>query len=78
MVDPHDLEACGIDSNVYTGYAFGMGVERITNLNIRVSDLRMFSENDVRFLKEFESALKHVAFAMVVCCTCSVEYCAIY
>ena len=57
MVDPHDLEACGIDSNVYTGYAFGMGVERITNLKYRVSDLRLFSENDVRFLKEFESAL---------------------
>ena len=56
MVDPHDLEACGIDSSVYTGYAFGMGVERIANLKYRVSDLRMFSENDVRFLKEFESA----------------------
>ena len=46
MVDPHDLDACGIDSNVYTGYAFGMGVERITNLKYRVSDLRLFSEND--------------------------------
>lgn len=56
MVDPHDLEACGIDSNVYTGYAFGLGVERITNLKYRVSDLRLFSENDVRFLREFESA----------------------
>ena len=56
MVDPHDLEACGIDSKVYTGYAFGLGVERITNLKYRVSDLRMFSENDTRFLKEFESA----------------------
>ena len=56
MVDPHDLEACGIDSNVYTGYAFGMGVERITNLKYRVSDLRLFSENDTRFLREFESA----------------------
>lgn len=56
MVDPHDLEACGIDSSVYTGYAFGMGVERITNLKYRISDLRMFSENDVRFLREFESA----------------------
>ena len=55
MVDPHDLEACGIDSNVYTGYAFGMGVERITNLKYRVSDLRLFSENDTRFLREFES-----------------------
>lgn len=56
MVDPHDLAACGIDPDVYTGYAFGMGVERIANLKYRVSDLRMFSENDVRFLREFESA----------------------
>lgn len=56
MVDPNVLEQCGIDSKVYTGYAFGMGVERITNLKYQVSDLRMFSENDTRFLKEFESA----------------------
>ncbi len=56
MVDPNVLEACGIDSSVYTGYAFGLGVERITNLKYQVSDLRMFSENDVRFLKEFEAA----------------------
>ena len=56
MVDPHDLEACGIDSNIYTGYAFGMGVERITNLKYRVNDLRLFSENDTRFLEEFQSA----------------------
>ncbi len=56
MVDPNVLEACGIDSNVYTGYAFGMGVERITNLKYQVADLRMFSENDIRFLNEFESA----------------------
>lgn len=56
MVDPHVLEQCGIDSKVYSGYAFGMGVERVTNLKYQVSDLRMFSENDVRFLKEFESA----------------------
>ncbi len=56
MVDPHDLEACGIDSSIYTGYAFGMGVERIANLKYRVSDLRMFSENDTRFLDEFKSA----------------------
>ena len=56
MVDPHDLAACGIDPDVYTGYAFGMGVERIANLKYRVSDLRMFSENDTRFLREFESA----------------------
>ena len=56
MVDPNVLEQCGIDSKVYTGYAFGMGVERITNLKYRVSDLRMFSENDTRFLREFEAA----------------------
>lgn len=56
MVDPNVLELCGIDSKVYTGYAFGLGVERITNLKYQVSDLRMFSENDVRFLEEFESA----------------------
>ena len=55
MVDPNVLEACGIDSKEYTGYAFGMGVERITNLKYRVSDLRLFSENDIRFLKEFET-----------------------
>lgn len=56
MVDPNVLEACGIDSKVYTGYAFGMGIERITNLKYKVKDLRMFSENDVRFLRQFESA----------------------
>lgn len=56
MVDPHDLAACGIDPEVYTGYAFGMGVERITNLKYRVDDLRKFSENDKEFLKEFQSA----------------------
>ncbi|MGM9634174.1 MAG: phenylalanine--tRNA ligase subunit alpha [Alloprevotella sp.] len=56
MVDPAVLEANGIDSKVYKGYAFGMGVERITNLKYQVSDLRLFSENDVRFLDEFISA----------------------
>ena len=56
MVDPNVLEACGIDSTQYTGYAFGMGVERIANLKYRVSDLRLFSENDTRFLEEFQSA----------------------
>ncbi len=55
MVDPNVLEACGIDSKEYSGYAFGMGVERITNLKYRVKDLRMFSENDVRFLNQFKS-----------------------
>ena len=56
MVDPAVLEANGIDSKTYTGYAFGMGIERITNLKYQVKDLRMFSENDVRFLDEFKSA----------------------
>ncbi|MCD8387968.1 MAG: phenylalanine--tRNA ligase subunit alpha [Bacteroidales bacterium] len=56
MVDPNVLEACGIDSKEYTGFALGMGIERITNLKYRVSDLRLFSENDVRFLEEFTSA----------------------
>lgn len=54
MVDPNVLEACGIDSKIYSGYAFGLGVERITNLKYRVKDLRLFSENDVRFLQQFE------------------------
>ena len=56
MVDPAVLEANGIDSSIYTGYAFGMGIERITNLKYQVKDLRMFSENDVRSLDEFQSA----------------------
>ena len=56
MVDPNVLELCGIDSKIYSGYAFGLGVERITNLKYHVSDLRMFSENDTRFLQEFEAA----------------------
>ena len=56
MVDPNVLENCGIDSKVYSGYALGMGIERITNLKYQVKDLRMFSENDVRFLRQFESA----------------------
>lgn len=56
MVDPNVLEACGIDSKVYSGFALGMGIERITNLKYRVKDLRMFSENDVRFLEEFIDA----------------------
>ncbi len=54
MVDPNVLEACGIDPKIYTGYAFGMGIERIANLKYRVKDLRMFSENDVRFLQQFQ------------------------
>ena len=53
MVDPNVLDACGIDSKKYTGFALGMGVERITNLKYQISDLRMFSENDKRFLEQF-------------------------
>ncbi len=56
MVDPNVLDACGIDSRSYSGFALGMGVERITNLKYQVKDLRMFSENDRRFLEEFQSA----------------------
>ncbi len=56
MVDPAVLELNGINSKKYKGYAFGMGIERITNLKYQVKDLRMFSENDERFLKEFEAA----------------------
>ena len=56
MVDPNVLEANGIDSTKYTGFALGMGIERITNLKYMVKDLRMFSENDVRFLDEFKTA----------------------
>ena len=56
MVDPNVLELNGINSKEYSGYALGMGIERITNLKYQVKDLRMFSENDIRFLKEFEAA----------------------
>lgn len=56
MVDPNVLEASGIDSKKYTGYAFGMGIERIAMLKFGVNDLRLYFENDVRFLQQFESA----------------------
>lgn len=56
MVDPNVLKACGIDPDVYSGFALGMGIERITNLKYQVKDLRMFSENDTRFLDEFTAA----------------------
>lgn len=56
MVDPAVLEACGIDSKEYSGFALGMGIERITNLKYLVNDLRLFSENDMRFLAEFAAA----------------------
>lgn len=57
MVDPNVLENSGIDSKKYSGYAFGMGIERITNLKYEIKDLRLFSENDTRFLKQFQSEL---------------------
>ena len=57
MAHPNLLENCGIDSNKYTGFAFGMGVERITMLKYQIKDLRLFSENDVRFLKQFTAAI---------------------
>jgi len=57
MVDPNVLENCGIDSKEYTGYAFGMGIERITMLKYQIDDIRLFFENDKRFLKQFKSAL---------------------
>lgn len=57
MVDPAVLEACGIDSKEYSGFAFGMGIERITQLKYKVNDLRLYSENDVRFVKQFTGSL---------------------
>ena len=57
MVDPNVLENCGIDSKKYTGYAFGMGIERIAMLKYGVKDLRLFFENDVRFLKQFDKSI---------------------
>jgi phenylalanyl-tRNA synthetase alpha chain len=57
MVDPNVLENCGIDSKVYTGFAFGMGVERIAMLKYQINDLRMFFENDIRFLNQFKSTI---------------------
>ncbi|MBL0328044.1 MAG: phenylalanine--tRNA ligase subunit alpha [Bacteroidetes bacterium] len=57
MVDPSVLENCKIDSKQYSGFAFGMGIERITMLKYQVKDLRLFSENDVRFLKQFKSVI---------------------
>ena len=54
MVHPNVLKNCGIDPEEYTGFAFGMGIERVTQLRYRVNDLRLYSENDIRFLKQFK------------------------
>ena len=53
MVDPQVLTNCKIDPQVYTGFAFGMGIERIAMLQYQINDLRLFTENDIRFLKQF-------------------------
>lgn len=57
MVDPNVLVSCNIDSKKYTGFAFGMGIERITMLKYQINDLRLFFENDVRFLEQFKSSV---------------------
>jgi phenylalanyl-tRNA synthetase alpha chain len=56
MVHPDVLEACNIDSQKYTGFAFGMGIERLTMLKYQVNDLRLYFENDMRFLDQFKTA----------------------
>ncbi len=56
MVDPNVLESCGIDSNIYSGFAFGMGIERIAMNRFQIGDIRMLFENDGRFLKQFKGA----------------------
>lgn len=58
MVDPNVLENCGIDSKKYTGFAFGLGIERMTMLKYTTNDIRLYFENDVRFLQQFKSATK--------------------
>jgi len=57
MVDPNVLKNCDIDPKEYSGFAFGMGIERIAMLLYQIGDIRMFYENDVRFLKQFKSSL---------------------
>lgn len=57
MVDPNVLQNCGIDPEIYSGFAFGMGIDRIALLQYQISDIRLLSENDIRFLEQFKSAL---------------------
>ena len=57
MVDPNVLDNCGIDSSTYSGFAFGMGIDRIALLQYQIPDIRLLSENDLRFLEQFKSAL---------------------
>ena len=56
MIDPNVLENCGIDSKKYSGFAFGMGIDRITLLLHQIKDIRLLSENDVRFINQFKSS----------------------
>jgi phenylalanyl-tRNA synthetase alpha chain len=56
MVDPNVLTNCGIDPNTYSGFAFGMGIDRIALLLHQINDIRLLSENDIRFLEQFKSA----------------------
>ena len=57
MVDPNVLENCGIDPKEYSGYAFGLGIDRIALLLHQIDDIRLLSENDIRFIKQFKSTL---------------------
>jgi len=57
MIDPNVLENCGIDSKIYSGYAFGIGVERIAMQRFNIPDIRMIFENDIRFLNQFKSVI---------------------
>ena len=57
MVDLNVLKNCGIDPEIYSGFAFGLGIERIAMLLYQISDIRLFFENDLRFLKQFRATL---------------------
>jgi phenylalanyl-tRNA synthetase alpha chain len=57
MVDPNVLKNCGIDPNIYTGFAFGMGIERMALVKYQIKDIRLYFENDIRFLEQFDSIL---------------------
>jgi phenylalanyl-tRNA synthetase alpha chain len=57
MVHPNVLKSCNIDPEEFTGFAFGMGIERVAMLRYQINDLRLFSENDVRFLRQFQSVM---------------------
>ena len=57
MVDPNVLQNCGIDSKKYTGFAFGIGIERLAMNKYKIKDIRMFFENDMRLLKQFKSEI---------------------